>query len=366
MSRIADLPRLIDALPSAERRIAHDLFDTTVVTGRVRVLPELRAWAEEQFGSVQAVEEQQVVRVTDRWTLDGAIFSPLRGSRPQVSASASAFAQLVESTKGDEFCHPETGTPADTWGRIHGRRTITAANAAKYEGHHGVVIFDRHDPLAFDEETVVDMLEVGRAWAERGHAEDQQASAYLLIWNGGPRAGGSIVHGHAQVTLARTHYPRVERVRRAAAAYGAKTGRAYFPDLVALHRALELVLTEDRGVTTLATLTPVKERELLVVGRPGMDERDPAFAGAVARTVLAYRDLLGVRAFNLALHRPPIDADRATANGWEAMPPVAHLVDRGDPDRTSSDIGAMELYAAPVVGVDPFRVVDALRGRLSG
>jgi hypothetical protein len=128
-----------------------------------------------------------------------------------------------------------------------------------------------------------------------------------------------------------------------------------------VHRALGLVAGESEGVAIVSTLTPVKERELLIIGQPGMDERDPAFAATVARAVVAYRDLLGVRAFNMALHRPPIDHAAAPADRWDTMPPVVHLVDRGDPDSHSSDIGAMELYAAAVVGADPFAVADALR-----
>jgi len=365
VSKIADLPQLIDALPADDRARARDLYDVSVGMGRLTAPPELREWLAAQFGSVEAVEVQQVVHVTDRRSLGGAIFSPLRGQRPQAPSTESAFRRLVESTRGDEFCHPETGTPADTWGRVHGRRTVTAANAAMYEGRHGVVIFDQHDPLAFDEETIIDLLEVGREWAERGRAEDPAAAAYLLIWNGGPRAGGSIVHGHAQVTLGRRHYPQVERTCRAAAAHAIETGRSYFADVVAVHGALGLVVADGQGVATLVTLTPVKERELLIVGRPGMDERDTAFAATVARAVVAYRDVLGVRAFNLALHRPPLDPGRARADGWDGMPPVVHLVDRGDPDSRSSDIGAMELYAAPVVGADPFAVADALREGIS-
>jgi hypothetical protein len=364
VSRIADLPQLIESLRSPERRLAAALLDVACVEGTVDVPPELRGWAVEHFGSVEAVEHQRIVRVTDRWSLHGALFSALRGSRPQAAAGGGAFRKRVAETTGDEFCHPETGTPADTWGRVRGRRTITAANAAKYEGRHGVVIFDQHDPLAFDEELVTDLLDTGREWAERGRAEEPEAWAYLLIWNGGPRAGGSIVHGHAQVTLARSHYPLVERVRRAAAAYADQTSGTYFTDLVAVHRALGLVVAESKGIATVSTLTPVKERELLIIGQPGMDERDPAFAGTVARTVVAYRDVLGVRAFNLALHRPPIDPGAAKADGWDSMPPVVHLVDRGDPNSHSSDIGAMELYAAAVVGADPFAVADALRERL--
>ena len=365
MSRIGDLRQLIDALPAGDRQRADDLFHISSSTGRLVAPEEMHGWLIEHFGSVEAVEQQRIVRVMDRWSLDGALFSPLRGSRPQAATTGGAYRRQVAETVGDEFCHPETGTPADTWGRVRGRRTITGANAAKYEGRHGVVIFDQHDPLAFDKELVLDMLQTGREWAERGRAEEPEASAYLLIWNAGPRAGGSIVHGHAQVTLGRTHYPRVERARRAAAAYADQTGHAYFADVVAVHGALGLVVANEQGVATLVTLTPVKERELVIIGRPGMDERDPAFAATVASTVVAYRDVLGVRAFNLALHRPPLDPGRARADGWDGMPPVVHLVDRGDPDSRSSDIGAMELYAAPVVGADPFVVADALREGIS-
>ena len=156
VSRITDLPQLIDSLPADDRARAHALYDVSISTGQLTIPPELRDWVVAHFGSVEAVELQHVVRVTDRWTLNGAIFSPLRGRRPQSPPTESAFRRLVESTVGDEFCHPETGTPADTWGRIRGRRTITAANAAMYEARHGVVVFDQHDPLAFDEETVIE------------------------------------------------------------------------------------------------------------------------------------------------------------------------------------------------------------------
>lgn len=365
MTAILDLPNLVDDLQPAARERVRRIFDIGLAEGLTDPPPELAAWLEEHFGSVDAVGRQRIVRITNRWTLDGALFSPLRGSRPHDGGRLEAFARQVEATRGDAFCHPETGTPADTWGRVRGRRTITGANAAKYDARHGLVIFDEHDPLAFDEASVVDMLEVGREWAERGRSEDPGASAYLLIWNGGPRAGGSIVHGHAQVLLGRgAHYPQVERLRRDSGAYHRATGASYLTDLAAAHRELGLVAAEAGGVVTLAALAPVKEQELLIVGQPGMDERDAAFASVVARTVVAYRDVLGVRAFNLALHRPPIDPALADRDGWEQIPPIVHLVDRGDPDSRSSDIGAMELYAASVVGGDPFALAQRLRGAI--
>jgi hypothetical protein len=364
-ARIQALPGLINDLPEAARMRADQMFDVRVAEGFTDPPAELSGWLEDHFGSLEAVRRQQIVRVTNRWTLEGTLFSPLRAQRPIDSGHLAAFASRVEATLGDEFCHPETGTPADSWGRVHGRRTTTGANAAKYDARHGLVIFDRHDPLGFDEESVVDMLEVGREWAERGRAEEPEASAYLLIWNGGPRAGGSIVHGHAQVLLGRgSHYPQVERLRRDALAYRQATGGSYLGDLASVHRDLGLVSAEAGGVVTLASLAPVKEQELLIIGQPGMDERDPAFATTVARTVVAYRDALGVRAFNLALHRPPLDA--IGQDGWDLVPPIVHLVDRGDPDSRSSDIGAMELYAASVVGADPFALAEDLRAAIAG
>jgi hypothetical protein len=367
VTRIADLPRLIEAMEPEARDQAQTLFDVSVVEGLTDPPPDLHEWLERHFGSVAAVRRQRIVRVTNRWSLEGTLFSPLRSRRPIAAGSLDTFTREVQATIGDEFCHPETGTPADSWGRVRGRRSITAANAAKYDGRHGVVIFDHHDPLAFDQESVLDMLDVGREWAERGRAKGPAAWAYLLIWNCGPRAGGSIVHGHAQVLLGQgAHYAQVQRLRRDAGAYAAATGGSYLQDVVSVHRELGLVVAEADGVAIVASITPIKERELLIVGQPGMDEREPAFAGAVARTVTAYRDVAGVKAFNLALLRPPIDSAVAATNGWQHLPPLVRLVDRGEPGSRSSDIGAMELYAASVVGADPFELADSLRGKLGG
>ena len=40
---------------------------------------------------------------------------------------------------------------------------------------------------------------------------------------------------------------------------------------------------------------------------------------------------------------------------------MVRLVDRGDPFHRPSDIGAMELYGTPIVGSDPYDLIEALR-----
>lgn len=365
---ILDLPARIAALDAGARERVERLFAVEPVTGTTDPPPELHAWLEQQFGSVEAVRRQAVVRVTNRWTLQGSLFSPLRKRRPIENGVVAAWRQQVEETRGDPFCDPERQTPADSWGRVRGERMLSGANAAMYDAHHGVIVFAEHDPLAFDEALVVELLDVGRAWAERSRQADPEAANYLLIWNCGPRAGGSMVHGHAQVLLGGgDHYPQVERLRRDALAYAEAAGGSYQDDVEAVHRDLGLMVSEADGVATYASLTPVKERELVVAGRPGMDERDPAFAHAVARLAVAARDVLGLRAFNLALHRRPIGPAGTDGAGgtWARLGPTVRLVDRGDPGSTASDIGAMELYAASVVGSDPFDVADRLRAALA-
>jgi hypothetical protein len=64
---------------------------------------------------------------------------------------------------------------------------------------------------------------------------------------------------------------------------------------------------------------------------------------------------MNVRSFNLALWREPLDGR------WPGFAPIVRLVDRGVPFSRPSDIGAMELYGTPIVGADPYEVIDALR-----
>jgi hypothetical protein len=356
LTGLLELPERIAALAGEARARADRLLDVRVVTGHTEPPPDLEPWLVAHFGSADAVRSQTVVKVTNVVTLEATLFAPLRARRPVDGARTERSLEAeVAETEGDPFCSAETGTPADTFGRIRGARTLTGANAAQADAHHAVIVFDVHDPLAFDPALVADLFATGRAWADRARAEDPSATNYLLIWNCLWRAGGSIVHGHAQALLgAGPHYAALERFNRSAAAYRSAHECDLVSDLVGLHRDVGLAV-EASGVATLAHLTPIKERELLVVGPPGMDERDPSFTDAVARALLAYRDRLGVRSFNLALWREPLDGR------WPGFPPIVRLVDRGDPFSRPSDIGGMELYGTPIVGADPYEVIQALR-----
>ena len=353
---IVDLEEAVASLPADARAAAGRILTISTTTGRLDPPPEMHEWIRKLFGSVDVVREQRIVRVDNHVTFEGALFNELRALRPMEVKGGDEVRAMIAASANDPFCRPETGTPADVFGRVKGEFGLTASNVAKYDGFHGVLVFKEHDPLApLEASAIRDHLTTARRWAEHALEADPAARYYFLLWNCLWRAGGSIVHGHMQMTATRgMHYPKIELLRRQALAYDARHGRDYFDDLWVIHHALGLGAELD-GVRSIASLVPIKEREIMILGRPGADES--SLAPAIAKAVAAYR-AAGVVSYNMALYVPPLSPD---GEDWRRFPPLARLVDRGDGANRTSDIGAMELYAASVIAADPFRVAEALR-----
>ncbi|MFC2029104.1 hypothetical protein ACFLWA_00065 [Chloroflexota bacterium] len=364
-SNIASLQERILSLPAQDRKQVERIFHISTTRGETVPPEAMDAWIAGQFGSVQSVREQQVVKVTNRVTMEGAVFNALRASRPidapEGTGDLEDWLAASESSAGGPFCDPERLTPADSFGRIRGKASLTASNVAKYDGWHGVVIFDEHAPLQFTCEQVSDYLDTAQAWARAAHRSDPDACYPFFLWNCLWRSGASIIHGHAQMTLTRgMHYARVEGWRQAATRYGLADGAGYFPDLVAAHRVLGLAVQHGTAAI-LPSLTPFKEMETYIIS-PGFGDD---LKSAIYRVLHTFVERLGTRSFNLGLYQPPLCP---TSESWEGFPFVARVLDRGRLDSRTSDIGAMEIFAQSVVSTDPYLVADALRlepGRVS-
>ncbi len=354
-NQITNLPALIENLSSEDQAIVGRIFDVSATTGRLDPPDSMHGWIESSFGSVDAVREQEIVKVTNQITLEGSIFNSLRSSRPSDTGTDLDLEEEISETEGDPFCNPDEETPADTFGRIRGRHSTTASNIAKYDGFHGVIVFDDHNPLHFTPEKVDDYINVGLQWGRKAFEEDPEARYFFLMWNCLWRAGGSILHGHAQATATRNmHYPKIEHLRRTAERYTTDHGANYFDDLYRAHDALGLSFPCPDGVRGFASLTPIKDKELILIGE---DIEDKALHEAVAAALEGYVEELGVSTFNVAFYLPPLGPSN---EDWSGFPTVVRLVDRGDPASRTSDMGAMELYAASVVASDPFRVAEEL------
>jgi len=357
---IADLPHIVERLPAPEKALFQRILRVDVAEGSLVPPDSMRPWIERYFASVEATLDQTVVRVTNLVTGRGALFNPLRSQRPQggnrVGAAIDLDAEFGPATE-DPLADPYSGTPEDTFGRVEGRFCVTAANIAKADGLHAVVVFKERNPLRFTREMLHDYIDTAFRWAEAAHRSDPSAKYFLFMWNCLWRAGASLVHGHAQALLGRgTHYPAVEQLRRLSLAYRVQHGSSYFDDLYQAHAAVGCGF-ERGGVRLLASLTPVKENEVLLL----VPQVGPPLKDALYDLLACFRDRLGVSSFNLALHIPPL---APVEEDWSGFPVIAYLVDRGDPAGRTSDIGSMELYGASVIAADPLRLARRLRDTL--
>ena len=351
---IDELYARVSALPSKDRHLFEQIFDLNVAAGEIVPAEAMRPWLVAQFGSLEAVRQQRIVKIVNRVTLEGALFNALRARRPlQAPPLDGDMRHRITDRAGCDFCHPETNTPADPFGRIRGKHCITASNVAKSDGWHGVIVFDEHHPLRFTASQVADYVDTAQEWARAAHRADPAACYPFFLWNCLWRSGASIVHGHAQMELTQaTHYAKVESWRQAALRYLGQHGSDYFSDLVAVHRVLGLSVTRG-SATILPSLTPVKEKETLILAR----RLDSDLKSALYHVLHTFVDHLQVQSFNLVLYQPPLSN---TVEDWTGFPYIFRIVDRGSVESITSDVGAMEFFAQSVVISDPYHLTDAL------
>jgi hypothetical protein len=349
---ITELADHVADLPPAERRIFERIFSLDVARGNLRLPKSMVPWATEQFGDARRVTSQKIIRITNLITLESSIYNPMRALRPH-NFSRKGVVKNDGSGEVDRFTDPLEFTSEDLFGRVLGKHCLTAANIAKCEQYHCVVVFKNADPLDFGCSEVADYIETGWKWAQRANDFDPLARYCLFLWNCNNRAGASMRHGHAQVVLGRgSHYVKVEHLRRSVLRYEEQCGSNYFEDLFAVHEALGLGW-KSGDTRVMVYLTAFKQNEVMILA----PELTPSLTENIYNVLSCFRDKLNVRSFNVGIVFPPL-GDRA---GWEGFPVVARMVDRGDIENMSSDISAMEFYGANVVNSDPWETARALR-----
>ncbi len=351
---IETIDKRLDSLSAVDKALFDRLYSLKVNCGKIAVQPNLRKWIVRQFGSVEAVENQTIVRITNKITGEESIYNSIRALRPCDTRQKETVSIDSLDSCTDGFARPLEMTPGDTFGRIKGKHCVTASNIAKCEELHGVVIFDEFNPLKWGREEIADYFDTARCWAEKAHARYPQNKYFFFCWNCLWRSGASINHGHAQMTLSKGRaFSHIERLRRAALGYRRRYHSSYFDDLFKVHESLGLAV--DRGgVRVLAYLTPVKSNEIIIVA----DNTSTAFTDAIFESLSLYRDRLGTTSFNLAAVTPPLDKTR---ENWQGFPVMAWMVDRGRLEFRSSDIGSLELFAASSVASDPFKLASLLK-----
>lgn len=363
---IFGLSSLVRNLHEYERATFNRIYEVDNLYTQLELPESMRSWAKERLGGIRNVELQQVVRVTNLVTGEGALFNYLRSKRPQQAYSQQNLESIIKEHEVDcPFCYPEKNTPKDVFGRITGKYCVTASNVAKYDGYHSLVIPREHNPLKFNASMVEDYFQVAGKWfedaGEYAVSKSSGAAFYpFLMWNCLWPAGSSIVHGHLQLTLTRgRHYPRVDWLRQCSQQYFVCNETSYFEDLFCLHKELGLAHVWNNH-RIVPVITPIKEKEIWIMDSPG--SVTPERLGQMGKAVCQVLDVLinktGTNSFNVVAYLPPL------ANGhadWSNFPLIARLVDRGDVFSRTADFGAMELFATSVISTDPFDVARSLR-----
>ena len=371
MPAIIDLPHLVAQLPGDKRARFERLMRLDASQGACVVPDTMRDWTLKHFGSVEAVQHQNILRITNVWTWEGAVYNPIRGLRPvqmigetedgavrtQPSPVAASAPPRPPSSADDVFAEPLKTTAADVFGRVQGQYCISTGNIARWEGQHAVLIFNEFDPLKFGRAQLRDYFATSLDWAKLAYAQAPNARYFIWTWNGGIKGGASIPHAHAQLALAEgMHYGRIEQLRRVAVAYRAQFGRSYFEDVIGAHADVGLTF-EAAELPVMAYLPALRAKDTWVIGHAF----DLQLADALCDVLRALIDHAGMGAFNVAVLMPPLFADPAVEEDWRDFPVIARIVDRGSPAMTSSDIGALDIFAHQVNPVDPFGLVETLR-----
>jgi hypothetical protein len=352
---IDQLEEMVAALPAAIKFKFERIYEISTGTGELVLNNEMENWAKKQFGSIEAVTCQKIVRLTNLVTGEESFYNKLRTLRPsEVSNKTSLNEELVKDARNDIFRSPEIATPEDLIGRIRGKYCITASNIAKSGSLHGLVIFNDFNPLDFTREKVVDYIDTGREWAERMHSLKPEAKYFLFFWNCLKRAGATQSHGHCQVLLATgKHYSKIEILRKSALEYKKSYNSNYFDDLFEVHQALGYA-TENGGIRFLSYLTPLKYDEVIILS----DTLKSAFKTGLFDMLALFRDELKTTSFNFGLITPPFGD---TQESWEGFPCIGHIIDRGSYDDRTSDFGGFELFGATMVLGDPYLLATKIR-----
>jgi len=351
-----------------------NIFGVSTSYGKLVIPKTFRVRVREYFGSrdrdgniveseeeaVKRLEIQKIIKIYNKWTMEGALFNRLRASRPgmrqeNVDEQKKKVYKLIEkSAQNCDFCKPEKYTPEDVFGRIKGKNSITGANIAKYDAWSSMIIFRKHDPLEFNLEELYDYIETGFKWFKQVYQHDEEFKYPFLLWNCLEKAGASQVHGHAQILMSKGgSYGKFELLKKAASEYRKENERDYFRDLYKLHELIGLGMALDEDIHIFANITPVKEKEMVIL-TPFSPSKSYSVVKAIFNTLRCYIDVLGVTSFNMAIYCPSFDDQ-------DDLPYIVRIVDRGSIFKSTADIGAMELYGSSVISDDPYTVIKAFR-----
>jgi len=341
------------------------VYEVQVAGGKVVMGQEMRGKMEGWLGGdkelVIQAEEQSVLHIHNLWTLESTMVNPLRAKRPgqKNMNNRTAVLSMIDNSRATcDFCSYKTKTATDVFGRVTGNHSATSANLFKIQGpYNGLVLMFEHSYLDLTGPMFGDMFSVARRWFQRASNQDGRAKYPSIAWDLLRHAGASQVHPHFHLYLDRKrHQGHFGQMDAAVEGYKKNSGGDYWQDIVDIHIALGLAVTQGNA-TILVPLTSRKDHEFLVVYRgENMGE-----LGQVLYAITAtYTNHLSVFCWNMGMSWPPLPLQPGPTH-----PTILRIGSRGECTSIRSDVSSLELYTFYSLNVDPYKSIAALKKQIS-
>jgi len=368
---IYEIENKINNLDKNKVELIRRIYDISTFTTTIEIPNSFKNRIEKYFDTkIDNIKTQKIVKIINKWSEEGALFNYLRSYRPGIKDSKDIRIKInheienaINNSKENcDFCFPEKFTPEDSFGRIEGKYCITAANIAKYDNYHSLLIFKKHNPLDFNFGEFNDYISTSFKWFEKVHKISNNYIHPMLIWNCLAKAGASKTHGHFQLLTTKTIYPKIKSKLNINSIYYNKYKHNYFLDILQIHEYLDLIFKKDKNII-IAYLTPIKENEVIILS-PELDEN---FIYYLYNILRIYIDRLNIKSFNFTLFSLNLDETFKNfkkfyfkVNKFNKIF-IAKIVDRGNPLKNISDIASMEIFASSVISSDPYNVIANLK-----
>ena len=227
----------------------------------------MEPWVIQQFGALEPVREQTIVKIVNRLTLESALFNPLRARRPDQAGRRRSGAGGVDRARAGRARYLSRPRAR------HDRRCVRAHSRAALcdRLERGEVCrlawagdLRRAAPAALRPGSAARLSGCRAALAGGRACLRPQAIYPMITWNCLPKSGATMMHGHMQIALTRgMHYTHVERWRRAAEEYRARDGRKLFRRSVCAARRAGAGDSLGAETRAFAHLTPARNREIV-------------------------------------------------------------------------------------------------------
>lgn len=311
---------------------------------------------------LNGLERQILVEPYNPWNHRRVVFNPERAKRLSQPGDLSQIkAEISQTLHNNQFCNYQEETPKNRFnghGRIEGRVSRTTASLYMSAQTHGILIFE-HDPLLYPPiEAFLDRYAVADQWHEAAQDKSPDSIYHSIIENKLKKAGGTVLHGHAQLAgRPNRHEGDMEEALDNAIWYHYKTGRDYFDDLFRAHQLVGLGV-ERASIRVFPSLTPKKEAEVDILA----DRFDTSTRKLLYRIYGYFMNNVSP-AFNLTIGFRPTSYD---GRNWGMVPGIIiTLISRGNPTQENSDIGGFELMGTSIVSTDPYIINEGLKQALN-